>query len=95
MEQKIDHFVCKGDLIFSTVEGIRRQCAVQIATNDRLLRVDLQQVGQCDSAGLALLIDLLRTARQYKKPISFGGVPKQLKVLAQFSGVTDFLPIED
>lgn len=53
--------------------------------------VDLGGVGESDSAGLALLIEWLRMARQWNKPIHFANVPAQIEALARISEVEDLI----
>ncbi len=53
--------------------------------------VDLGGVGDGDSAGLALLIEWLRMARQSNKQIHFANVPAQIEALARISEVEDLI----
>jgi phospholipid transport system transporter-binding protein len=55
------------------------------------LDVDLGGVGESDSAGLALLIEWLRMARQSQKAIRFANVPAQIEALARISEVEDLI----
>jgi phospholipid transport system transporter-binding protein len=55
------------------------------------LDVDLGGVGESDSAGLALLIEWLRVARQGNKAIRFANVPAQIEALARISEVDDLI----
>ena len=55
------------------------------------LDVDLGGVGESDSAGLALLIEWLRLARQGEKTIRFANVPAQIEALARISEVDDLI----
>jgi phospholipid transport system transporter-binding protein len=55
------------------------------------LDVDLGGVGESDSAGLALLIEWLRIARQGNKAIRFANVPAQIEALARISEVDDLI----
>jgi phospholipid transport system transporter-binding protein len=55
------------------------------------LDVDLGGVGESDSAGLALLIEWLRLARQWQKTIRFANVPAQIEALARISEVEDLI----
>ena len=55
------------------------------------LDIDLGGVGESDSAGLALLIEWLRLARQRKKEIHFANVPAQIEALARISEVEDLI----
>jgi phospholipid transport system transporter-binding protein len=53
--------------------------------------VDLGGVGESDSAGLALLIEWLRIAKQSGKEIHFANVPAQIEALARISEVEDLI----
>ena len=55
------------------------------------LDIDLVGVGESDSAGLALLIEWLRLARQWQKEIRFENVPAQIEALARISEVEDLI----
>jgi phospholipid transport system transporter-binding protein len=55
------------------------------------VEVDLGGVGESDSAGLALLIEWLRMARQSGKQIHFANVPAQIEALARISEVEDLI----
>lgn len=52
---------------------------------------DLSHVTQCDSAGLALLIEAKRLAHKYGKDCQFSGMTRDIKVLAEFCGVNQIL----
>ena len=53
--------------------------------------VDFVGVGESDSAGLALLIEWLRAARQSGRKIHFANVPAQIEALARISEVEDLI----
>lgn len=53
--------------------------------------IDLGGVGESDSAGLALLIEWLRVARQGDRAIRFANVPAQIEALARISEVEDLI----
>ena len=53
--------------------------------------LDLQAVTACDSAGLALLIEMKRWCKQQQKTFQMISVPPTVAVLAQFCGVEDLL----
>lgn len=55
------------------------------------IEVDLGGVGESDSAGLALLIEWLRIARQSGRQIHFANVPAQIEALARISEVEDLI----
>jgi phospholipid transport system transporter-binding protein len=49
--------------------------------------LDLCDVVQCDSAGLALLIEAKRLGKKYDKILTIEGMPKAISALAEFCGV--------
>lgn len=55
------------------------------------LDIDLANVPEGDSAGLALMIEWLRLAQQRQQQIHFKNVPEQIAALARISEVADLL----
>jgi phospholipid transport system transporter-binding protein len=55
------------------------------------LEIDLANVPEGDSAGLALLIEWLRLARQRQQRVHFKNVPAQIAALARISEVESLL----
>lgn len=55
------------------------------------LEIDLANVPEGDSAGLALMIEWLRLAKQRKQQIKFENVPEQIAALARISEVEKLL----
>lgn len=56
------------------------------------VEVDLTGVADADSAGLAVLIEWTRQARQQRRKIAFSGMPPRLAGMARISGVAGLLP---
>jgi len=79
-----------GELTFATVgalldEFARRAVPPQV--------VDLGNVTRTDSAGLALLIELLKQTKD--APLTFCNMPAQMLNLATVSGVQDLLVVNN
>ena len=55
------------------------------------LEIDLGGVPEGDSAGLALLIEWIRRARQHNQPLQFKNLPTQVAALARISQVDELL----
>jgi len=55
------------------------------------LDLDLAGVPEGDSAGLALLIEWLRLAKQHQQELHFANLPTQIAALAKISEVEDLL----
>jgi phospholipid transport system transporter-binding protein len=81
-----------GELTFQTVtvllNEITRNCQQNFPTT-----INLEQVSRSDSAGLALLIEILRLAHQNHQVIHFSNPPLQLCKIAQAVGLTEVLVI--
>lgn len=85
-----DHFRVSGVLDASTAGEVLEESAPLFA-QARDIEVDLGGVSEGDSAGLALLIEWLRIARQAGKPIRFKNVPAQIDALARISEVEELI----
>jgi phospholipid transport system transporter-binding protein len=86
-------FRISGVLDASTAREVLEQSAARFAQlkEPEDLEIDLGGVGESDSAGLALLIEWLRMARQQHKAIRFANVPAQIEALARISEVEDLI----
>ena len=83
--------VC-GDLTFETVNDLLVS-ARQVFSHIEVLDLDLADVGCSDSAGLALLIDWMRSAERKNKNIVFHNIPAQMLAMAHASGLDELLPL--
>ncbi len=75
-----------GELSFATVPTLLAQLK---SVPNLPTVIDLQNVTRTDSAGLALLIEFRKQARE--KPVIFRHLPDQLLSLAAVCGVTELL----
>ncbi|MBT0962667.1 STAS domain-containing protein [Denitromonas iodatirespirans] len=80
-------------LTFETAGEMRDAARRAVAEGAR--RIDLSEVPQADSAGLALLLDVCREAKRQKQSIDIVGLPDGLTSLADLYGVSDLLPLAD
>lgn len=79
-------------LTFATVQSeSKRLHALLNEQNTSLFRLDLHDVTQCDSAGLALIIETKRLCKQHNRALSIDGVTKAIYALAEFCGVEALL----
>ena len=85
-------FKPSSELTFDTVQSDSTRLMALLQDNKTTkLRFDLCGVTQCDSAGLALLIDAKRLCAQYHKSLVIEGMPKAISALAEFCGVDAML----
>ena len=82
--------ILQGALNFETVPAVYQKSRALFRKTDAL-RIDLKDVSLCDSAGLALLVDWLRLAKQHQVKISFEHLPPQLIAIAKVSGVENYI----
>lgn len=79
----------QGELTFDTVnEFLQRSKSLLI---ERSITFDLQQITRSDSAGLSLLIALMRYSKHQGRDIRFINLPKKLLMIAKVSGVEQLL----
>ncbi len=74
-----------GPLTFATVPGLFMESNSIIKSASETITIDLHDVSRADSAGLALLVEWLRTAGAHAR---FVNVPTQLRRLIDVSGLT-------
>jgi len=82
-------FRLSGELTFATVDRWLTAFNQRLATQTPLTIVDLSEVTRTDSAGLALLIEMRKQAKQ--TPLTFHQMPAQMHKLAMVSGVEELL----
>ncbi|STX28640.1 anti-anti-sigma factor [Legionella beliardensis] len=85
-------FIPAEHLLFTTVEAERKRLLDYCCSSTgKLLTIDLNKVSQCDSAGLAFLIEFKRLARIYNKQGKIKGITNAIFALAEFCGVDQIL----
>ena len=83
-------FRVSGVLDATTAGALLKQSAERFA-NQSEIDIDLAGVSEGDSAGLALLIEWMRVAKDAKQTLTFHNVPGQVSALARISEVDDLL----
>lgn len=77
-----------GVLDATTVPILLRESEARIANaSSSDVRIDLSGITESDSAGLALLLEWLRLAKQRNVQVQFANVPTQVAALARISEV--------
>lgn len=79
-------FIVNGDLTFSTIDinTVRSFAFLKVT---KQVTIDLGRVVCTDSAGLALMMEWIKYARQHRIQIAFKNIPEQLHNLAKLSGL--------
>ncbi|WP_303901858.1 STAS domain-containing protein [Thiohalomonas denitrificans] len=83
----------EGELTFETVTKVLKQSESVFKTDSGDLTIDLSGVTRADSAGVALLMEWIRRARQAGRELRFRQVPEQMLAIARTSGMEPLLPV--
>lgn len=83
-------FGIQGPLTFETVNLVLQRSKALFADHDTL-QIDLAEVTESDSAGLALLLEWVNWARHYVREIRYDNVPARIQAIAKISEVGDLL----
>lgn len=54
---------------------------------------DFSDITRSDSAGVALLVDVMQQARLASQDVMFSNIPRQMKDIAKISGLLEILPV--
>lgn len=85
-------FVPTSQLTFDTVPLNSKKLLNYLRNQDvSVIKLDLSGVLQCDSAGLALLLEAKRLAHAYKKIVVIESMPSSIETLAHFCGINNML----
>lgn len=82
-----------GDLNFTSVPLLWNQCCSRFSGSTEF-DIDLSGVQRSDSAGLAMLVECLRQARETGKTVRFFNIPAQMLAIARVSGLDQVLPLQ-
>ena len=90
--QDLKRVTIDGELSFTTARSAVEQ-AQNVFADLSALNIDLSAVSRSDSAGVAVLVDWMRYARQNKKDVVFHNIPAQILAIASASGLDEVLPV--
>jgi phospholipid transport system transporter-binding protein len=83
-------YALSGELTFTTVPKLWDSHFGSVDSGG--VRVDLAGITRIDSAGIALLIELIRAVRKRGGEVSLVNAPSQLMAIATVSGLDGVLP---
>jgi len=83
----------EGDIDLSSVEALLSEVDALWQQGAQRV-VDLGQVKRIDSAGVALMLEWLRQAKQRNVTLRYRNVPRQMLSIATVCGVHEMLPVE-
>jgi phospholipid transport system transporter-binding protein len=90
IQQENNFFAVSGELNFITVVKLWKQ-SLPLLSQSSALDFDFGQVSASNSAGVALLLEWLKYAKQQQKSVSFKNIPKHLHSIIAVSGVSEIL----
>lgn len=92
-DNNADQILLSGVLNFTTVPQINKQYSPLFALK-KSITVNLQNITYSDSSGLALLAEWTRRARKNNKEIKYINIPRQMRTIAEVTGLALILPIK-
>ncbi|MDH5409561.1 MAG: STAS domain-containing protein [Gammaproteobacteria bacterium] len=94
--QQVDgQFEIKGEINANTVPELWRAASSLINGANADMVFDLHAVTRSDSAGLALLVEWMRQARDKNVGIKFRNLPEQMMAIAKVSDLEEIIPLAD
>ena len=88
-------YIIDGELNMLTVPRAAKELIAILPTaQGEKLTIDLTAVSRTDSAGVALLVEVMQHAKAAKLSLSFLNLPQQMQEIAGISGLLDILPIQ-
>ncbi len=90
LEQTDNQCLITGVVDFTTAREVLERLGVMVRSNDQL-QVSFAKATQCNSAALALMVELKAIARRAGHQVSFSDVPEGLGQLAKVCQVDSFI----
>lgn len=90
LEQVDNRCLISGVVDFTTAREALERIGAMVRSNNEL-HVSFEQVTRCNSAALALMIELKAIARRVDHQVSFSDVPEGLGQLAKVCQVDSFI----
>ncbi len=81
-----DYYFLSGDLTFATIDH-KTLNRLSIDTATTTVQLDMQAIGKTDSAGLALILEWTKQAKNRQTKIVLLNLPEQLLAIARLSGL--------
>lgn len=90
---KPGRYFLEGELSFASVEQGLKNTVKIFTASDRLV-FDLAGITRVDSAGLALLLEWRKWAKEGEIALHYANLPRQLLAMAHVAGVDDILIVD-
>ena len=88
-------YAVHGELNMQTVPAVSKQL-VQLMPDIKgnCFTLDFSAISRSDSAGVALLVEVMQLAKTANLNLSFANLPQQMKDIAEVSGLLAVLPLD-
>lgn len=83
---KNSKFILSGDLDFSNMMQVFKESTLHFTFSEEL-SFDMSRLNSSNSSVLALMIEWIKLAKRYNKPIRFENISKELMAIAKAAGV--------
>jgi len=90
IDQGGGRFAIQGPLTYETAREVMELSKPLFADHD-VLHIDLAEVTETDSGGLALLLEWVNWGRHYVHEIRYKNIPERIQAIARISEVSDLL----
>ncbi|MDH5191703.1 MAG: STAS domain-containing protein [Gammaproteobacteria bacterium] len=87
-----NHYLLTGILSFDTVSQLQDEIETLTKQGTEIV-LDLAGISRVDSAGLVILLEWMKLARESGKQIFFTHIPPQLMDIARVSDLDSILPL--
>lgn len=90
-QQDKQHYLVSGPIVFATVPELLRSATTYFSKSDfsETVVVDLSQVTECNSAAIALMLELSRQVGDNRKQLRFKQLPESLITIAKAYGIEE------
>ncbi|HEC75375.1 MAG TPA: STAS domain-containing protein [Methylophaga aminisulfidivorans] len=92
LDKSKQHYVISGEMTLESATVALAETKA-LFDDETHIEIDLKNVTRSDSAGLALLIEWARQAKQKHKTIRFLHIPEQMLAIAKASALEEVLPL--
>ena len=93
VQQTKQQYLVSGIVDFSTVPNLMRQASGLFSASKSSasspIAIDLSQVKECNSAALALMLELVKSAQQKNIEVYFENLPATVLTIARAYGLED------
>lgn len=101
MQAKIVHknageYAIEGELNMQTVPAVSKQLPEFIRqVTDSEFILDLAEVSRSDSAGVALMVEVMQLTKSANLSLRLSNLPQQMRDIAAVSGLLEILPLSE